>query len=117
MNEEMKAPDLLRSAARLIERAVIQLDTGSTTCEHCHVPKFKNLLHAKAYQQLTDQPHKLTNLAGMLEEGGMVPAKGLGRRVVEARQRNIARRGDETSAFAVDTTAEALGQVDKRRRR
>jgi hypothetical protein len=69
----MSASDLLRAAARLIERALIQLDTRKSTCGSCGVEHFGNLPHAKAYKQLTDTPDKLQRTADTLEGKGDLP--------------------------------------------
>jgi hypothetical protein len=108
------APTLLRSAARLIERALIQLDVQESRCVTCGIKRFTNLTHAKAYQQLTDQPDKLTRTADALEGLDESLVKGVGKRVGEARRRNRARTDEESSAHVVDTTAESLGVTRKR---
>lgn len=66
MNTEMKAPDLLRSAAKLIERALVQLDTTSAPCPHCRTTLFRNLDHGRVTEQLSNLPGKLIALAGRI---------------------------------------------------
>ncbi len=79
MATELDAPDLLRSAARLIERALIQLDVRESNCLECGTRQFRNLAHAKVYEVTTDKPRQLQEAASRLENvpGGFVPvAKG-----------------------------------------
>lgn len=67
MATELGAADLLRSAARLIERALIKLDVREVKCGSCGLPHFENKEHAHAYRQLTDTPVKLTRWADVLD--------------------------------------------------
>lgn len=68
MATELGAAALLRSAARLIERALIKLDVREVKCEKCSLPHYENKEHAHAYKQLTDTPHKLERWADVLDE-------------------------------------------------
>lgn len=63
MANELSAPDLLRSAARLVERALIQLNMTTVTCPVCHDELAENFDHWKVYQQFTDLPGKLNTAA------------------------------------------------------
>ena len=67
MNEEMKASDLLRAAARLIDKAIAQLDPKEGTCDRCGHREFGNKPVAKVLEQLVDQPAKLRQQAARLE--------------------------------------------------
>lgn len=66
MNRDMSPPDLLRSAAKLIERALVQLDTTSAPCPHCRTTLFRNLDHGRVTEQLVNLPGKLIQLAGRI---------------------------------------------------
>lgn len=78
MNQEMKASDLLRNAARLVDRAMLQLDHTFTPCRCCHVPVYRNTAQARIYERLTDTPEKLRGIADKLDEaaGRKAPASG-----------------------------------------
>lgn len=54
---------LLQSAARLIERALIQLDLSEAPCPCCDAGQFYNLEEARVYEQLSDTPTKLRHAA------------------------------------------------------
>lgn len=60
---------LLLSAARLIERALIQLDMGETKCADCGGRHFHNRTHAKAYERLTNTPARLRGTVTLLTTG------------------------------------------------
>lgn len=59
--------ELLREAAALIDKADALLDMSSNDCEHCGSHRFKNFLHAKVHQSITEMPDKLVGLAARLE--------------------------------------------------
>lgn len=65
---ETTGADLLREAARLIDRAVLKLDTSSEHCPTCQRREFLNFPHAKLYEKLTDWPEKLRARADEWEE-------------------------------------------------
>jgi hypothetical protein len=67
LNPSMTPPNLLRAAARLIERALIRLDMREEKCERCSTKHYLNFEHAKVYQSLTDSPDKLERLAALLD--------------------------------------------------
>jgi hypothetical protein len=69
VNAQPDAPALLRQAAALVERALIQLDMREAPCLECGTRHFRNREHAKVYERLTDTPSKLVNTADMLENG------------------------------------------------
>ena len=74
MNEEMKAPDLLRAAARLVDRAVLQLDMAPLPdCRECGRHRTSNVLHARIYEQLSDLPEKLKLAADKLDGRDIAP--------------------------------------------
>ncbi len=68
--KELDAPDLLRQAAALIERALIQFDVRESPCLECGRPHYRNMAHWKVYQQFTDMPTKLHGAADKLQETG-----------------------------------------------
>ncbi len=74
-NKELPAPELLRNAGRLIERALLQLNMREQECGECGTRHFSNTSHAKVYERLTDVPLKLQTLASTLEDvdGGFKP--------------------------------------------
>jgi len=57
----------LRLAARLIAEATDLLDTRSSRCPACGRPVFENLAHARTAERLADQPFRLRELAGRVE--------------------------------------------------
>lgn len=69
------APTLLREAAQLVDRALIQLDMREAPCASCGARHFNNKEHAKAYERLSDAPGRFVALAEQLENapGGFVP--------------------------------------------
>lgn len=68
MARELSAPDLLRSAARLIERALIQLDMRESPCLECGTKLFAKFEHAKVYQSFSETPDKLKGAAEKLDQ-------------------------------------------------
>ena len=73
------AADLLRNAARLVERALIQLDMQEAACPHCDARTFANREHARVYEAVTNIPERLRNAAERLQEAdrvGPVPSFG-----------------------------------------
>lgn len=65
---EMNAQGLLQAAARLIEKALIKLDTKSVDCPHCETQLFRNRDHGRVYERLSDTPTKLRNCAEVLDQ-------------------------------------------------
>ena len=59
--------DLLRSAARSIETALILLNMNHRQCADCGSTHHENQTHYKVYTQLSDTPRKLTEAASRLE--------------------------------------------------
>lgn len=49
----------LLEAAKLIETALVLLDTHSEACGGCGSQHYRNFAHAIAYRKLTDTPHRL----------------------------------------------------------
>lgn len=68
----MTAQETLRDAAKSIESALAQLDTHSTDCQTCGRKHFRNLTHARAYEQLADLPEKLRRAADKVEQSQTV---------------------------------------------
>lgn len=66
-NVEMAAPDLLRSAAKLIERAKKKLNVVEHKCGSCQNRVFENPKHARVFERITSIPSKLGELADVLE--------------------------------------------------
>lgn len=68
----------LREAARLINKALLELDTKMVDCCTCQRPTFRNRLHAKIYEHLCGIPDKLLNDAERLDNaiGNMGPSAG-----------------------------------------
>lgn len=64
---EMDAPSLLRAAARLVDRALLKLDTQHTPCTGCGRKHHRNIDQAQAYERLSDTPHRLEREADKLE--------------------------------------------------
>ncbi len=71
------APTLLRSAARLVEKALIQLDVKSAPCPHCATTLFHNREVARVYEMVTDTPDKLRRAAERLDHSTTMTADGL----------------------------------------
>lgn len=69
-NETMKAGDLLRSAAKLIDRAKAQLDVGEKPCRTCRCRVFDNPTHARVNERIAQMPTKLAEMAEWLKDGG-----------------------------------------------
>lgn len=86
MNEAMDVRSLLLAAAKLVERATLQLDVAESTCGECGGRHFHNRVHAKAYERITNVPTKLRSVVVLLDTGQ-----------------------EPTADQIVDTTAEALG--------
>ncbi len=62
------ASELLREASKLIDTALITLDTSQYRCGGCHGRIFTNHKHAKVYDRLTNVPHRLNTCADSLED-------------------------------------------------
>ncbi len=65
----MDATGLLEAAARLVERAIIQLNVSKTECLGCGGQLFENRTHAKVYERITNTPDKLRDAAELLRTG------------------------------------------------
>lgn len=65
---EIGTADLLRSAARLVERTLIKLDMVEANCPTCEARLFRNREHARIYEQISDTPDKLRRLADRIDE-------------------------------------------------
>lgn len=79
MVESLKAPDLLRNAARLVERARQQLDGHGERCGCCKGFRFTDLTQARIRTRLEEMPRRLNEMANQLSEhdnGGEQPRKG-----------------------------------------
>ena len=61
------APDLLRSAAALVDQALEQLDTRWDTCTECGIKHFKNVDHARVNERLSKTAERLRGSANRLE--------------------------------------------------
>ena len=59
--------DLLRSAARLVERAIVKLNMAEAACPTCDARLFADRENARIYQPLTDTPERLRNTADRLD--------------------------------------------------
>ncbi len=68
MARELSTADLLRSAARLIERALIGLDVKHDFCETCTAIRYTNVIHKRTYDRFTDTPLKLREAADALDD-------------------------------------------------
>lgn len=68
MNQEMKPAEQLRSAARLIERALTQLDLNERPCKDCGTRLFDNREHGKINEALVNVPERLRANADRLDE-------------------------------------------------
>lgn len=68
MNESMRPADLLRAAARLIERAHDHIDVRAAPCPHCDVQLFENVTQARIRERLTETPGKLRAMARELDD-------------------------------------------------
>lgn len=88
MNHTMNAPDLLRSAAVLIERALIQLDVSHDVCPTCTSVRYTNIEAKRVYDRFTDTPHKLVESAEALDDPAAAADK---RRLGHEIERNIKR--------------------------
>lgn len=66
-NQGRRAPDLLREAADLITRALLQLDVRETGCGHCGARKFRNYDEAKVAERFTKTPTALRESAARLD--------------------------------------------------
>lgn len=64
---DMSAPDLLRSAARLIEKSLLKLDMAEASCPSCTARLFHDREHARVYESLANTPEKLRNVAERLD--------------------------------------------------
>lgn len=72
---------LLRSAAKLVERVLIQLDTHADPCVTCGKREWRNPHHARLYERLTDTPERLRAAADALDGQDSVDARRSGNRL------------------------------------
>lgn len=76
MARELNASALLRNAARLVERALIQLNTTEVRCQCCNDRLFENIDHAKVYEQFTDLSVKLRAAADRVSNPNPARSRG-----------------------------------------
>ena len=73
-----RAQELLRAAARDIEAALTRLDTSGDEhdCSACGVrhKHYRNMTHARTFEQLTGTPDKLRRLAERIEQTAPIAA-------------------------------------------
>jgi len=63
-NESMDAPGLLDAAARLVEKALGQLDTTEKgRCKECSHRWFNSMAQARAHENLLPLPSRLRSIA------------------------------------------------------
>lgn len=67
MNREMDAPGLLRSAARLVERALGQLNAARRVCPECSVLLYEDKDQGRVHEQFAETPRKLREAANRLD--------------------------------------------------
>lgn len=72
---EIGAADLLRSAARLVERAITKLNMAEATCPTCDARLFADRENARIYQALAETPERLRNTAERLDTATKEGAK------------------------------------------
>lgn len=70
MNKDMSASDQLKAAARLVNKALLQLDVQQETCTGCGRISFLNYGEAKIYEKFCNLPDTLTLAADDLAKGG-----------------------------------------------
>lgn len=68
MNESLPTAGLLEAAANLIERAVAQLDVEHDRCPGCGNKRFRNMAHARVFEQFAESPEKLRRASRRLQE-------------------------------------------------
>ena len=76
---DMCAADQLRSAARLVERAIIQLNMAEAPCPNCNARLFADRESARVYEGLSDTPDRLRKTAERIDEAkrtGARPSNG-----------------------------------------
>ena len=75
---DRSAQELLRAAARDIEAALTRLDTSGDEhdCSACGVrhKHYRNMTHARTFEQLTDLPEKLRRHAYRVEQAAAAGA-------------------------------------------
>ena len=75
---DRSAQELLRAAARDIEAALTRLDTSGDEhdCSACGVrhKHYRNMTHARTFEQLTGTPDKLRRLAERIEQTAPIAA-------------------------------------------
>ena len=83
MNDELGPAEQLRCAARLIERAVAQLDLTSEKCGCCGARQFKDKTHATVARSLENTPSTLLRQALLLDGSPEALAARRKRRVLD----------------------------------
>lgn len=68
MNESMPTPALLENAAKLIERALTQLNPRRYDCLECGRPAYVDEIDGKANERLANLPNKLRQVATRLRD-------------------------------------------------
>lgn len=68
MNESMSPAALLRAAAKLVERAHVQLDVRQEeSCTCCGAKRFVSIQQARVADRINETPRKLYDAADILE--------------------------------------------------
>lgn len=67
MTESLNTPGLLRAAAQLIERALVNLDVMHDACPGCGSARHRNKLEARIYEHFTNTPTRLRAAADRLD--------------------------------------------------
>lgn len=109
MNETMRPNGLLRSAAALVERALLALNTTEAPCTHCRTRLFEDTVQARLYEQLSDLPDKLQRAAGKLEDaaGNAIPSRGF-----QIARRQYLEYGPEAPTLETEALDLLAGLVD-----
>jgi len=68
-NESLPPPELLESAAKLIERAAAQMDARRYACLECGRGAYVSTSEGKAHERLANMPNKLRQVAARLRTG------------------------------------------------
>jgi hypothetical protein len=71
----LDAPGLLAAAARLVDRALLKLDTAQAPCQVCGGALWKDRDHARVYEQLANIPDRLRKSVAQLQEGHGKPVR------------------------------------------
>ncbi len=68
MNHSQAPPELLESAAALIERVIKQLNTKGVKCKACGSAQHENITETRAHERLQQMPERLRQTAARLRE-------------------------------------------------